>query len=95
MGYAIVESFLNHGAEVFLVSGPGWIYPDHPNLKIAKVNSAWQMYMASCGLFEEIDIAVFSSAVADYRPEYVSEQKIKKDHSSFTIKMVKNIDIAY
>jgi len=53
------------------------------------------MYMASCGLFEEIDIAVFSSAVADYRPEYVSEQKIKKDHSSFTIKMVKNIDIAY
>jgi phosphopantothenoylcysteine decarboxylase/phosphopantothenate--cysteine ligase len=33
--------------------------------------------------------------VADYRPEKVAEQKIKKDESVFNIRMVKNVDIAY
>jgi phosphopantothenoylcysteine decarboxylase / phosphopantothenate---cysteine ligase len=40
-------------------------------------------------------VAVFAAAVADYRPAKVAEQKIKKDESAFTIKMVKNVDIAY
>ena len=48
-----------------------------------------------CRVFEEVDIAVFAAAVADYRPAKIAEQKIKKDESAFTIKMVKNIDIAY
>ncbi|HLK27638.1 MAG TPA: phosphopantothenoylcysteine decarboxylase [Puia sp.] len=95
MGYAIAERFLKYGAEVFLISGPVNIYLHHPNLKIVKVNPASEMYLACCKFFEEVDIAVFAAAVADYRPEHVSAQKIKKDDSSFTIKMVKNIDIAF
>jgi len=95
MGYAIAESFLRHGADVILISGPVCINMNHQNLKIVKVNSASEMYLACCHFFEEVDVAVFAAAVADYRPEHVSVQKIKKDDSSFTIKMVKNIDIAY
>ena len=53
------------------------------------------MYLACCHFFEEADVAIFAAAVADYRPEKVAEQKIKKDDSYFTIKMVKNIDIAF
>ena len=53
------------------------------------------MDLACCNFFEEVDIAIFAAAVADYRPEYISKQKIKKDESSFIIKMIKNIDIAY
>ena len=95
MGYAIAEQFLKEGAQVFLVSGPVSLSLQHPNLRIAKVKSANEMYLACCRFFEEVDVAVFAAAVADYRPDKIAVQKIKKDESSFTIKMVKNIDIAY
>jgi phosphopantothenoylcysteine decarboxylase / phosphopantothenate---cysteine ligase len=95
MGYAIAEHFLAQGAKVFLVSGPVSIKLEHPNLKIVKVRSANEMYLACCHFFEDVDVAVFSAAVADYRPDKIADQKIKKDESSFTIRMVKNIDIAY
>lgn len=95
MGYAIAEKFLDLGAEVVIVSGPVNIQMQHPRLRIIKVNAANEMYLACCRVFEEVDIAVFAAAVADYRPAKIAEHKIKKDDQSFTIKMVKNIDIAY
>lgn len=94
MGYAIANAFLQQGAEVFLVSGPVEMHLEHPKLKLVKVNSASEMYMACCRFFEETDIAIFAAAVADYRPEKAAEQKIKKDDSTFVIRMAKNIDIA-
>src|SRR2546423_7830136 len=95
MGYAIAEAFLQQSAEVFLISGPVSISLQHPNLKIVRVNSAGEMYLACCRFFEAIDIGVFAAAVADYRPAEIAEQKIKKDDDSFAIKMVKTVDIAY
>lgn len=94
MGYAIAEEFLKQGAEVILVSGPVCIQLSHPKLKIINVESANDMYLACCLHFEACDIVVFSAAVADYRPEKIANQKIKKDDSSFTIKLTKNVDIA-
>lgn len=94
MGYAIAEQLLLQGAEVFLVSGPVCLEIQHSNLKLVKVNSANEMYLACCHFFEEADVAVFAAAVSDYRPEKIAEQKIKKDEVSFLVKMVKNIDIA-
>lgn len=95
MGYAIAEKFLEQGAEVVLVSGPVSVQLNHPKLKIINVNSASEMDLACCRFYEQLDVVVFSAAVADYRPESIADQKIKKDESSFTIKMVKNVDIAY
>lgn len=95
MGYAIAEQFLAQGAEVFMVSGPVSVKLEHPRLKLVPVHSASEMYLACCKFFEEVDIAVFAAAVADYRPEKAALQKIKKNDASFTIKMVKNIDIAW
>ncbi|MEP7164385.1 MAG: phosphopantothenoylcysteine decarboxylase [Ferruginibacter sp.] len=95
MGYAIAEQFLMQGAEVVLVSGPVNIDMVHPRLRIIKVDTASEMDLACCMFYEQLDIAVFAAAVADYRPESIAEHKIKKDESSFTIKMVKNVDIAY
>ena len=96
MGYAIAESFLQQGAIVYLVSGPVCMHIlPQPNLKVVQVTSASDMYLACCRFFEEAEIAVFAAAVADYRPEKIAMQKIKKSEDSFEIKMVKNIDIAY
>src|SRR5207237_8604332 len=80
---------------MYLLSGPVCVDLQHPHLKLEKVQSASEMYLACCRYFEEVDIAIFAAAVADYRPEQIATQKIKKDEDSFTIKMVKNIDIAY
>jgi phosphopantothenoylcysteine decarboxylase/phosphopantothenate--cysteine ligase len=95
MGYAIAESFLKQEAEVLLISGPVHLKLEHPRLAIVHVNSAMEMYLACCRFFESIDIAVFAAAVADYRPAVIADQKIKKDGDSFSIRMVKNVDIAY
>jgi phosphopantothenoylcysteine decarboxylase/phosphopantothenate--cysteine ligase len=95
MGYAIAKALLDEGACVYLVSGPVCIDLHHPNLILEKVQSASEMYLACCRCFEAVDVAIFAAAVADYRPEKVATQKIKKEDDSFTIKMVKNVDIAY
>src|SRR4051812_39686643 len=95
MGYAIAKALLDEGAHVYLICGPVCIDLQHPNLKLEKVQSASEMYLACCRYFEAADIAIFAAAVADYRPEKVATQKIKKEDDSFTIKMVKNVDIAY
>lgn len=94
MGYAIAEMFLKQGAAVTIVSGPVCMQLQHPNLRIVNVQSASEMYLACCQYFEATDIAVFAAAVADYRPEKIAVQKIKKHSDSFTIRMVKNTDIA-
>lgn len=95
MGYAIAESLLQQGAVVYLVSGPVCIdIKSHPNLHLIQVTTASEMYLACWRYFSTVDIAVFAAAVADYRPEKVAKQKIKKNDSSFEIKMVKNTDIA-
>jgi phosphopantothenoylcysteine decarboxylase / phosphopantothenate---cysteine ligase len=95
MGYAIAEQFLQQGAYVFLVTGPVSIKLKHSRLKVVSVQSASEMYLACCHFFEKVDVAVFAAAVADYRPERAALQKIKKEEDAFTIRMVKNIDIAY
>ena len=95
MGYAIAEHFLKEGAEVILISGPVTVRLVHPKLTLVNVNTALEMDLACCRFYEQVDVAVFAAAVADYRPESIADHKIKKDESSFTIKMVKNVDIAY
>jgi len=95
MGYAIAAHFLERGAKVTIVSGPVCVQLQHPNLTIVRVNAASEMYLACCQYFETTDIAVFAAAVADYRPEKIAIQKIKKQGDDFIIKMVKNVDIAY
>jgi phosphopantothenoylcysteine decarboxylase/phosphopantothenate--cysteine ligase len=42
----------------------------------------------------DADIWVFAAAVADYKPKQAADFKIKKDTDSFSIELVKNVDIA-
>jgi phosphopantothenoylcysteine decarboxylase/phosphopantothenate--cysteine ligase len=94
MGYAIAEYCLQAGAFVTLVSGPVCLQLRHPQLTVVKVSSANEMWQACQQHFDIIDMAIFAAAVADYRPEMVAAQKIKKQADTFIIKMVKNVDIA-
>lgn len=95
MGIEIARAFADQGAEVTLVLGPSSISVNKKNVNVLPVTSAKEMYEAVTALFPKTDIAVLSAAVADFRPEVVADQKIKKnpDNDTFTIKLVKTEDI--
>ena len=95
MGIEIARAFADQGAEVTLVLGPSSISVNKNNVNVLPVTSAKEMYDAVMALFPKTDIAVLSAAVADFRPEIVADQKIKKnpDNDTFTIKLVKTEDI--
>lgn len=95
MGYAIAEELANNGATVELISGPVNITLNHPNIKIHKVTSADEMFELSMKLFPDCDAAFMSAAVADYKVQNKSNQKIKReDNKSQVLELVPNKDIA-
>jgi phosphopantothenoylcysteine decarboxylase / phosphopantothenate---cysteine ligase len=94
MGYALAEEFAARGAEVHLVSGPVNLRANHPNILMLPVTSAAEMYDACTALAGQADIMIMSAAVADYRPEEPSLQKIKKgNQDTMSIRMTKTDDI--
>ena len=95
MGIEIARAFADQGADVTLILGPSNISPNRNNINLLPVTSAKEMYDAVMTFFPKTDIAVLSAAVADFRPEIVADQKIKKnpDTDSITLKLVKTDDI--
>jgi phosphopantothenoylcysteine decarboxylase/phosphopantothenate--cysteine ligase len=93
MGFAIADEFLKRGAEVILIAGPSHQILSHPNLKVISVITANEMFEQVQLHWKEVNIGVFSAAVADYRPEHISSSKIKKKEDTLTIRLVKNPDI--
>lgn len=95
MGIALAREFEERGAEVSLVLGPVAAESDNVNYNIIRVESALEMQAAVKSLYPECDIAVFAAAVADYRPETASGQKIKRENQvDMSIRLVRNPDIA-
>ncbi|MBE6335513.1 MAG: bifunctional phosphopantothenoylcysteine decarboxylase/phosphopantothenate--cysteine ligase CoaBC [Lentimicrobiaceae bacterium] len=95
MGIEIARAFADQGADVTLVLGPSNISPERKNINLLPVTSAKEMYDSVMAFFPKTDIAILSAAVADFKPETVAEQKIKKnpDNDTFTLKLVKTDDI--
>lgn len=93
MGFAIAEELNKLGAEVVLISGPSAQKLSTSHIKRIDVVSAAEMQAAVTQHFPESSIMVMSAAVADYKPETVSSQKIKKKEPEFSINLVKTADI--
>ncbi|MEM8527919.1 MAG: bifunctional phosphopantothenoylcysteine decarboxylase/phosphopantothenate--cysteine ligase CoaBC [Bacteroidota bacterium] len=94
MGIAIANALAERGAEVELVLGPSSLKAEHPNVKVTKVESAAQMYQVALEHFPDCDGAILAAAVADYRPQNVQAQKIKKRGNTLDIALEKTEDIA-
>ncbi len=93
MGFAIALQLAERGAQVTLVAGPSQQHITHPNITRVNVTSAKQMYDACVSHAASQDIVVMAAAVADYSPESVAEEKIKKAGEEMTLKLVKTPDI--
>ncbi len=94
MGYHLAMQCAKRGATVQFISGPVSKYPDHPNVFIHKVNSAIEMHDEVKKHFQNVDVSIFTAAVADYRPSEVSDKKLKRNGTPLKIELVENPDIA-
>jgi len=90
-GYAIADALAQAGAKTTLVSGPVDIAPP-ANVKLFKVHTAREM-MAACESVLPVDVAVFTAAVSDWRPELAANSKMKKNGTPPAIKLAENPDI--
>lgn len=93
MGVAIAEALAAQGAQVTLVLGPSHLQVFHTRINVVRVESAEEMYNACAEIFPGVQVAVMSAAVADYRPQEVAAEKIKKQGDTFNITMAKTKDI--
>ena len=94
MGYAIAAAAARRGAEVTLISGPVALEkPDGvTRVFIESTQDLFREMEARCGAQ---DVIIQAAAPADYRPEHIAEQKIKKTgEEPFDIHLVQNPDVA-
>jgi phosphopantothenoylcysteine decarboxylase / phosphopantothenate---cysteine ligase len=95
MGIALAIELANRGAQVELILGPSSLKVNHKNVTVTRVQSAKQMYDASMAIFDGVDLAIMSAAVADYTPLVVANEKIKKQEGELTIQLTKTKDILH
>ena len=62
-------------------------------MRMVPVQTALQMHAAVMEAVVGADLFVGCAAVADYRPEAVANQKLKKEQAEFAVQWVKNPDI--
>lgn len=94
MGYALAAQAQSRGAEVMLVSGPTSLEVPK-GIEYYPVTTAKEMYNKVMELYRSAHIIIKAAAVADYSPNEISNQKIKKNSSEISLSLRKNFDIAY
>lgn len=93
MGFALAEECSRRGAKVVLVAGPVSLTCTE-NIQRVNVESCKEMYEAAVGEFPNCDAAILCAAVADFRPETIAEQKIKRVGDELLLKLKPTQDIA-
>ena len=93
MGYAVAEAARDRGAEVLLISGPATAAPP-TGVETRYIETTLELKDALLEGFDQTDIVVMAAAVADYRPQAFSPNKIKKTTDQLTIPLEQNPDIA-
>lgn len=92
MGYAIAKHCMLRGAHVTLVTGKTSIQKP-PFVDVIEIESAQEMFEAVTQNAENQDIIIKSAAVADYRAQNISDEKMKKKEDNLNIALERTIDI--
>ncbi len=92
MGYGMARMCMLRGASVTLVTGKTAIKTPM-FVDVIPVVSAKEMYDAVVRGSGEMDIIIKAAAVADYRPRYISEEKVKKADGEMAIELERTDDI--
>ena len=93
MGFALAEECSRRGAKVVLVAGPVSLTCSE-SIQRVDVESCKEMYEVAVEEFPNCDAAILCAAVADFRPETIAEQKIKRVGDELLLKLKPTQDIA-
>ena len=93
MGYHLAIQAAENGAEVILIMGPSNLKAIHSSILQIDVKTAQEMQSQVQKYFQSSDIAIFSAAVSDYKPNKVERQKVKKSVKNWDITLQKTNDI--
>lgn len=93
MGFQLAETLADAGAQVTLVTGPTFLQTQHPLIQRVDIKTAAQMLNACLQVTPQADIIVMAAAVADYTPQEVAPEKIKKSEANFNLALKKTTDI--
>ncbi|HUL30318.1 MAG TPA: bifunctional phosphopantothenoylcysteine decarboxylase/phosphopantothenate--cysteine ligase CoaBC [Thermodesulfobacteriota bacterium] len=93
MGYALAKIARRRGAEVVLISGPTSLSLARGDIQFVPVRTAEEMKKAVFAHLEGASVVIKAAAVTDYRPKVVSEKKIKKGESEYSLALEKTKDI--
>lgn len=99
MGFALAEECARRGAEVTLIAGPvnislSPLQDAHHKITRIDIESCEEMYQAATTRFPEQDAAILCAAVADFRPETIAQQKIKRVGDDLVLHLKPTHDIA-
>ena len=94
MGYALAEACARRGADVTLISGPVALQVQHPAIRCIDVESAEQMYQAAIRIYPQANAGILCAAVADFTPETVASNKIKREGEDLIVRLKPTQDIA-
>ena len=92
MGYALAAAGRDRGARVTLVSAPTSLDPPRGVHQIP-VESAAEMHAAILESCAVCDALIMAAAVADFRPQQTSVQKIKKEAGGLSLELERTADI--
>lgn len=94
MGFALARECALRGANVTLVAGPVSLETPHSAIHRIDVESCEEMYEATVEHFKQADAAILCAAVADFKPENMAQQKIKREKDDLVIRLKPTHDIA-
>lgn len=95
MGSALAKAAHEAGANVVFITGPATHIPhEKQGLEIVRVASAVEMLHACEAHFDQVNVAIFAAAVADFTPKTKASDKIKRKDENLVIELVPNPDIA-
>ena len=92
MGYAIARMAMLRGAQVTLVSGKTALEAP-PFVEFVQVTDAAEMFDEVTMRAREQDIIIKAAAVADYRPAFKADEKLKKSDGELFIELERTDDI--
>ena len=91
-GFALAAAVHKRGAKVILVSGPTTLLAP-PGVTCIRVQTALQMRQAVLDHYDSADLVIKTAAVADFRPQLISDEKVKKEDAEMSIPLERNPDI--
>jgi phosphopantothenoylcysteine decarboxylase / phosphopantothenate---cysteine ligase len=92
MGIALAREAALRGAAVTLLLGPTQLEPP-AGVDVVRVATAQELHDAALEHATDADLTIATAAVADWRPERASDEKLKKTDADLAVRMVRNPDV--